>query len=952
MIAVYKKKSFKNYLIAGLVVISTCLFTKNGFTQGPVKSGTATSTNGLFNVAYNFQDNTCFGDTKGTITINTINGANSASFTFKWLDNLSIASNQRTALTFGDYEVEITEIANQANKDNIKITVKSPFAISIGTGSLTKPKCSGGIGGETNVTSITGGTEFPVGDPNYPYKYSWTKKNSSTIIHTTKNFTGLVGSYVLTVEDANGCKQPLPYDIEDSAPFVNTPATKTNNVEFTDLNGSITINVTGGTPAPAPNPYTYEWSFNGVVNPAYSGPTQSNLPSGIYTVKVTDANLCVAPLQTITIEPTGPLVVAPTSTNSTCKATPNGTINLNVTGGKSPYTIKWDDLATTTTNTIRTGLDEATYSGTLTDALGAFRTITAQVITAPTLIDFKPVTYTDNKCFGDPIKVGSISLDVSGGIPPYRYVLNGVTSAPFVGSTFTIPNLASGNYTVSIIDDGNCATTLPQSVDILPLTALRFTTAPSVFNVRCSDPNSGSIEVNVDGGLTPYTYQWSNDALNNSAKNINIPEGTYTLKVIDALLCELDYSVTIIRSAAPIAINESTLPGKHVDNVCFLNSDLTPQKNGKATVNIVGGSPPFVATWLFNNQPITLVDNDPLLLRSISVSNLASGTYTLLIEDNIGCNATPFIIEIEPVKQMNTNPVVVNQKCVGVNNGSITLNPSGGTQFPLPQAPYRYNWASPIPVAERGNSTVSALAPGTYRVTIQDSKNCPLDTTIIVLPAIQVTQVDTVIVKSNTCNGAAPNGSIKLTIAGGEPPYTYKWDLADPLTGIIIPNAIPLATRLPNQLIVDDIRENLNAGYYVVTVTDKNLCETQLPALDPLQPNFKTYQVKAVSCEPDNPNITPDPLMSPNGDGLGNEYFRIDGIEKFPDNQVFVYNRWGSEVFNIKGYNNLDRVFAAIANSALTNTKSVLVDGVYYYTIRTVLDKRPRLNKGFIIIKR
>jgi hypothetical protein len=58
------------------------------------------------------------------------------------------------------------------------------------------------------------------------------------------------------------------------------------------------------------------------------------------------------------------------------------------------------------------------------------------------------------------------------------------------------------------------------------------------------------------------------------------------------------------------------------------------------------------------------------------------------------------------------------------------------------------------------------------------------------------------------------------------------------------------------------------------------------------------------------------------------------------------------EVFKIKGYNNLDRIFVGGANSALTNTQIALVDGVYYYTIRTILDKRPRLNKGFIIIKR
>ncbi len=961
MIAFYKNFSLKNrvinYLLASLVLFAGCLFMQSASAQGPIKSGTVNSTNNIFtNVAYNYQDNLCASDALGTITINTINGASFAGYTFRWLDNVSQLLHTRTGLTFQVYEVEITEIANPANKDNIKITITNPTPISIETGSLIKPKCNGGFDGKTNV-SVDGGTKFPIGDPFYPYKYRWTRKGATTpIISSDLNFTGPAASYTILVTDANNCTKSLDYDIENAPLFINTLPTKTDNVEFTDLNGSITINLTGGTPAPAPNPYTYEWSFNGVVNPALSGPTQTGLKSGIYTVKVTDANLCVAPLQTVRIEPLSPLTIAPIATDNTCKTTPNGKIDLIVAGGKTPYSIIWDDLATPVTTTIRTGLDNGTYRGTLTDALGAVRTITPQIVGGPDLIDFKPVTFTNNKCFGE--TAGTISLNVSGGKAPYSYILKKGTApaaAPVVMSSgiFTIPNLASGSYTISIIDAGNCATAT-QTVDILPVAALRFTTLnPTVFNVRCSDPNSGSIEVNVTGGLPPYKYEWSNDAANNTPKNLLLTVGTYTLKVTDALQCELPLlTVPIIREAAPITISESALPGKHVNNVCVLNPDLTVQKNGKATIDIVGGKTPFVATWLLNGQPIVLVDNEPLLLRRISIENLESGTYTLLLKDDLGCDATPFIIEITPLKQITSNPTILNQKCVGFDDASITLNPSGGTQFPLPN-PYRYAWDGPIiPAADREKSTVSNLKPGTYRVRIQDLNGCPLDTTFTILPAIPLTFVDTVIVKSNTCNGALPNGSIQITIAGGEPPYTYKWDLADKLTGIIIPDALTLADRLPNQLVEDDLRINLNAGNYVVTVTDANLCETKLPAFDPAFPNLKTYEIEAISCDKANISITPDPLMSPNGDGLGNEYFRIDGIEKFPDNQVIIYNRWGMEVFTKRRYNNKDRIFTGTANSALTNTETVLVDGVYYYTIRTVLDKIPRVNKGFIIIKR
>jgi hypothetical protein len=103
-----------------------------------------------------------------------------------------------------------------------------------------------------------------------------------------------------------------------------------------------------------------------------------------------------------------------------------------------------------------------------------------------------------------------------------------------------------------------------------------------------------------------------------------------------------------------------------------------------------------------------------------------------------------------------------------------------------------------------------------------------------------------------------------------------------------------------------------------------------------------------------NLDINPDPLTSPNGDGIGNERFIIHNIERYPDNEVAIFNRWGNEVYRIKGYNNSDKAFAGIANTGLfANKNAELVDGVYYFIIHTK-DKNgvQRTNKGYFIIKR
>ncbi|HEY1024610.1 MAG TPA: Calx-beta domain-containing protein [Sphingobacteriaceae bacterium] len=106
----------------------------------------------------------------------------------------------------------------------------------------------------------------------------------------------------------------------------------------------------------------------------------------------------------------------------------------------------------------------------------------------------------------------------------------------------------------------------------------------------------------------------------------------------------------------------------------------------------------------------------------------------------------------------------------------------------------------------------------------------------------------------------------------------------------------------------------------------------------------------------ENPDLIIEPLVSPNGDGQGNDFFHIRNIESFPDNDVVIYNRLGNEVFKIKGYDESDNVFKGTANTGLGTNGSPLVDGVYYYMITTRIDVNgktvTRLNKGYLILRR
>lgn len=95
--------------------------------------------------------------------------------------------------------------------------------------------------------------------------------------------------------------------------------------------------------------------------------------------------------------------------------------------------------------------------------------------------------------------------------------------------------------------------------------------------------------------------------------------------------------------------------------------------------------------------------------------------------------------------------------------------------------------------------------------------------------------------------------------------------------------------------------------------------------------------------------------VSPNGDGLGHEVFTIEGIENYPQNDVQVFDRWGSLIFETKGYNNTTKAFTGKANTGLLLDKKEVADGTYFYVLKIYNSPLPpstRVYNGFLVIKR
>jgi gliding motility-associated-like protein len=94
---------------------------------------------------------------------------------------------------------------------------------------------------------------------------------------------------------------------------------------------------------------------------------------------------------------------------------------------------------------------------------------------------------------------------------------------------------------------------------------------------------------------------------------------------------------------------------------------------------------------------------------------------------------------------------------------------------------------------------------------------------------------------------------------------------------------------------------------------------------------YGVFALAVVSSLP--PGIEAYNYLSPNGDGL-NDVLLLEGIEKFPDNIVQIFNRWGSQIAEIKGYNNEDRVFGGYATTGIRlQTSELLPSGTYFYSL-------------------
>jgi gliding motility-associated-like protein len=450
-------------------------------------------------------------------------------------------------------------------------------------------------------------------------------------------------------------------------------------------------------------------------------------------------------------------------------------------------------------------------------------------------------------------------------------------------------------------------------------------TQPSV----CSGAN-GEISIEASSGNGGLSYSLNNTNFQNSNTFTGLAPGLYTVYVMDSLGCMVEADVALEASGVP----ELTLEA--ISTSCG-------GANGAITVFVEEGQAPY--SFSLNGQAAQGMPN---------FDNLTGGTYSVQVEDALGCTAEDSIIVT------GSSPLQLQLEMTPCGEGQSFINiiPSGGSGT---GQQYQLNAGEP-----QNTSVFEGLDPGDYTVVASDSDNCTAEAQVNIPEAIalQVTlatlqacgagqsaftatasggtaplsyqlnedppkpfgryeglsagvyrlqaidangctsaplQVDipmvdalsVMVATSQAASCAAQDGQAEIVASGGTPPYQYALDTQGQNTGFFT---------------------QLAAGFYIATVADSNGCVAR-----------DSLTISALC-----PIYVPT-AFSPNDDGRNDRFVASSGLP-FQVLSYRIYNRWGGLVYEANDFSSLEtqRFWDGRYASRLANT------GLYIYQMEVI----------------
>ncbi|TVQ18979.1 MAG: T9SS C-terminal target domain-containing protein [Bacteroidetes bacterium] len=557
----------------------------------------------------------------GSLELFPLNGAEP--FTYVWAFDTSLEGPVAGNLEPGIYRVTVIDTNECEVVLNLEVENIATLPVSV----LSSDAFCGSESG--TITLQPEGGEAP-------FTYQWNDFAGSNEA-AQQNLTP--GTYMFTVTDSNDCaftgSATVAIDVYELQ-----PALEREHASCGLDNGFASIELLNGQ-----EPFVFEWSTG------HTEPQAGELAPGVYQVEVTDDFGCVGAI-TFEIENFGqmPQITWETINAEGC-GQETGTITIMPAeeGMQYIYTLltdnddngddNGDDDGDENGDGDEGGEDKADTQGFLLENLAAGQYLISilnedgcELIMAVNVSDegSPDITAAINNVtchgFGD----GSVVLTLENAVAPEFLWDDALES-----TTSHLGGLTAGIYTVWVTD-GDCLAVKSYSVNQPSL----LQASAAINHIVCANEEMGSIHLTTQGGTSPYTYIWSTG---DSVKDLlDVPAGEYSVTVRDFHECVFQAAYTL-QGNPPLEVNAT------------INNPGEGQNNGSIILAVTGGVPNYTFNWSHGAQ-------------SSVVTNLAAGTYTVIITDAEGCE----VEETYMVGAVNTENILVAETTM-----EIFPNPAG-----------------------------------------------------------------------------------------------------------------------------------------------------------------------------------------------------------------------------------------------------------------------------------
>ena len=685
-------------------------------------------------------DVNCFGEANGSVEIIAVNGTAPYQYSLDAIiwQNSGVFSGF-TAGTYTFYSIGFNGCVSDTTFE-----ISQPDELLINNFNVTNNTCYGDSLGSINF-GIAGGT------PGYVYDL-----NGTLVSLPIDELAG--GSYQLIVIDTNGCDVSYDFIISDPDQIDIIIDNATNISCYNAGDGSITVSASGG---------------NGVIQYSIDGGLMqgagffSGLGPGNHTILVEDEDGC----QTSMIIP----LSQPNNINATkvvihpdCEFTANGSIDLinpiGGNGGPYSYTYSFNGGIFQPTVLPLINLIPGNYKIRVYDVSGVcFRVKNTNLISSSDL-SIDSLDIIDALCG---MTDGEVTVNVSGGQPPYIFDLGGIIQA----GNPVFSNIPVGNYPVVVTDFLGCSVSTTVNVEEYSDMVI---TLENVINEYC-DNVDGEIEITVAGGTSDYQFIISGDPTTygpdpNGWTFSGLLAGDYTITVIDLSGCTQTLEVTI----------EDTPTFYYEINPVSCNGMGDGEITVWASTDPID-PPSATAPYTFEISSNPGVPEGPANLWTFNL--LPAGVYSILLTDVNGCQQTISDIEIiepDPISLLAYPNDTIQLRCFGdmtldstlFTYNTLTISGFGGT----PGYEYSVNGGPFVP-GNTGSKLHQLIGypAGSINIDVKDNNGCILSTEVIVEEPQFPLDTGFINVTHNSCIGDSI-GVIEVNAIGGWGGYQYQLD--------------------------------------------------------------------------------------------------------------------------------------------------------------------------------